>query len=271
MPVRDLTRPAPGRRSAEWLTDRVVRPTAARRSWLQENVVVLTLLALGALLALALTGLAAEVYESVEDGEGLAGLDQPALDAAQDLRTPTFSDAVTWFTDLGGELWFPVIAAALVIVMCAAWRSWEPLLILGIGLSVALAMTYVGKSVVGRVRPPRSEAVPPYESTASFPSGHAILATVLVSLVAYLVVRRVERGWLRALVVAVCALWALAMGLSRVYLGHHWLTDVCAGWALGLAWAAALMTLHQAWLLAREDDEEAAALGNATDGVRQGT
>ena len=246
----------PGRRTGSTVVRRVVRPVAARRSWITENLVVLALLALGAVLALGLTASAAEVYDAVEEGDGIAGLDQPVLDTAIDLRTPGRADAVTWFTDLGGETWFPVVAVVVLGVIAIRWRTWSAVVLPAIGFGVALAMTWVGKVIVGRARPPYSEAVPPYETSASFPSGHSLMATVLATLVAYLLLQRLRRGWERGLVIALCGLWAIAMGLSRVYLGHHWFTDVCAGWALGLAWTAALITLHQAWLLVRRSQDE---------------
>ncbi|MDF8265067.1 phosphatase PAP2 family protein [Luteipulveratus flavus] len=244
----------PGRRAARFVVDKAVRPVAARRDWLREHIVVLALLVLGVVLSLGLTASAAQVYESVEDGGHLAGLDQPVLRSAERMRTPANKEAVTWFTDLGGPLWFPVIAGVILLAVALWRRSVEPLVLGAIGLAGGLAMTSVGKAVIGRARPPLRDAVPPYESSPSFPSGHALMATVLAGIVGYLLLRAVLRPWLRALVVALCALWALAMGLSRVFLGHHWLTDVCAGWVLGLGWVAAIVTLHQAWLLTRDAD-----------------
>ena len=51
------------------------------------------------------------------------------------------------------------------------------------------------------------------------------------------------------MVVAVA--WAIAMGLSRVFLGHHWLTDVAVAWLIGGAWLAVLITAHQLFLATR--------------------
>ena len=59
------------------------------------------------------------------------------------------------------------------------------------------------------------------------------------------------------------------MGLSRVYLGHHWLTDVVAGWLIGLAWALAVITAHRLWLTLR-DSGESAESGDAGEGDERG-
>lgn len=54
-----------------------------------------------------------------------------------------------------------------------------------------------------------------------------------------------------------CAgVFALAMGLSRVYLGHHWLTDVLVAWALGLGWLTVVITAHRLLLTLRRRDRD---------------
>ena len=117
---------------------------------------------------------------------------------------------------------------------------------IGVGVAGSLLMTVVGKDLVGRSRPPLADAVPPYEHSPSFPSGHTLNSTVIASLVAYLIVLApdLDPGKGRH---ASCwrSLWFVAMGLSRVFLGHHWLTDVIAGWTLGLAWVAIVIGAHQ--------------------------
>lgn len=207
------------------------------------------MLVIGAAIAVALTAVSEEVYDAVVAKDGVAAFDRPVLDAAIGLRTPVIDHWVTWFTDLGGPIGMPIIAVAIVLVMVLRWRSWTPPALMLAAVAGSLAMTTTGKAVIGRVRPPLSDAVPPFESSPSFPSGHALNSTVIAGLVAYLLVRRLDGRLSRTLVVVAAVAWALAMGLSRVFLGHHWLTDVMAAWTLGLAWLTFVITVHQLFLL----------------------
>ncbi len=220
---------------------------------------VLLLVVGGGAFALAVAG-AGEVYDSVMDRNDLATLDQPALDAALEQRNPSLDAAVTFYTSLGGTLWAPVITTVLVLALAVLWRSWTPVLLMLVAAAGSLAMTTAGKEIVGRERPPMTLAVPPFESSPAFPSGHTLNATVIAGVLAYLVVLRLRSTGPKVLVVLLAVLHAVLMGLSRVYLGHHWLTDVMVAWFLGLAWLAVVLTVHQV-LLRRvgHDDAERGA------------
>jgi len=230
-----------------WLV-RLAKPLARRVS---ANAVLWITAGIGCVLVLALTVAGSGIYESVEEGEGLAGIDRPILDAAIDLRTPKSDRLITWFTNLGGAVGMTIIAATITLAMVLRWRSRTPLLLMVIAVAGSLSMTSIGKIVVGRVRPDTADAVPPYETSPSFPSGHALNSTVIAGLVAYLLLLRLTSRLSRIVTVVLAAAWAVAMGLSRVVLGHHWLTDVMFGWTLGLAWLCVVITAHRLYLTVR--------------------
>jgi membrane-associated phospholipid phosphatase len=246
---RDLAhwRSVPGRALAGW----VVRRAATATAWGAAHLVLVLTALVGGAVAVAMTAAAAEVYEAVVEADGIAGLDQPVLAQAVALRSPGLDLWVTRFTDVGGPVGMPVLAVVLTLLMVVAWRSRTPLVLMVIAAAGSLAMTETGKRLVGRVRPPHYEAVPPFESSASFPSGHTLNATVVTTVVVYLLLRHVSAAWARVVVVVTGALFVLGIGLSRVFLGHHWLTDVVAGWALGLGWAAVVVTAHRLFLTVR--------------------
>jgi undecaprenyl-diphosphatase len=73
----------------------------------------------------------------------------------------------------------------------------------------------------------------------------------VVGTIAYLLILRETSTRARILTVAGAALFALTIGLSRVFLGHHWFTDVLSAWLLGAAWLALVITAHRLYITAR--------------------
>ena len=242
---RDVTRwsTAPGRLLAGWAR-------AGSRGVAAHGVLVLTAV-VGVVLVAALSLLGGAVYDAVTEHDGVAGLDRPTLNEAISLRSPDLDRVVTAFTHLGGPTGMTIIAAAVTALLLWRWRSWTPLVLMVIAVAGSLLLTTVGKDVIGRVRPPHVDAVPPYESSPSFPSGHALNSTVIAGLVAYLILLRLTSTLTRVLTVVLAAGWAVAIGLSRVFLGHHWLTDVMFGWVVGLAWLFSVITAHRLFLTVR--------------------
>lgn len=242
---RDLTRwPTPAGQAAA----RLAQVSSAR---LGSSTTLLIILVVGLVAVTALTVAAAQVYDAVTDRDGVAGLDHPLLDFALSLRSPGLDSALTGYTDVAGPIGMPVIAIGLLLLLSIRRRSWTPvILILAAGIG-SLAMTIAGKDLIGRHRPPLSDAVPPYEYSPSFPSGHTLNAIVIAGIVAYLILLRQHSRRVRVVTVIVASVFALTIGLSRVYLGHHWFTDVLAGWLLGAAWLAIVITAHRLFLTMR--------------------
>jgi membrane-associated phospholipid phosphatase len=183
--------------------------------YVSANTVLVVTSAIGAGLVTLLTWASAEIYEDVKGSDGLSNLDVPALNLAVSLRTPQNVALGQFFTDLGGALKLTIITAVLVTILVVRWRSWTPLVLIAIGASGSLLMTAVSKQLDGRARPPLEHAVPPYETSPSFPSGHTLNSTVIASLVAYLLLLHLTSLIARILSVVLAVVWFVAMGLSR--------------------------------------------------------
>lgn len=213
--------------------------------WLGPYAALWITLIIGGVLVITLALLGAEVYQSVVDQDGVSGLDQPALELAKQYRNPGLDSAVTAFTNIGGGVGMPILASILVAWLIYASRSWRPLILVGGAAAVSITATTVGKTLLGRTRPDHIDAVPPFEFSPSFPSGHTLNTTVVIGVVVYLMCLQADQTWVRASVITAGAVFIIAMGLSRVFLGHHWMTDVMAAWLLGLAWLGMVILAHR--------------------------
>ncbi|MFH6679771.1 phosphatase PAP2 family protein [Clavibacter michiganensis] len=242
---RDLTRwVTPVGRILARVVERIVRelgPYAA---------LVITLL-VGLALAFGLSAIAAQVYDNVTDADGVAGLDKPLLAFMIGIRTPWLNDVATAYTDVAGVVVMPIIAVATMLFLAVRRRSWTPIILVVAAGGGSLLLTIAGKDLIGRARPALADAVPPYETSPSFPSGHTLNAVAIAGILAYLLLLRQHRRVTRVLSIAVAVVFAVTIGISRVYLGHHWFTDVLAAFFLSGAWLALVITAHRLYLTAR--------------------
>jgi len=157
--------------------------------------------------------------------------DETAIEIAEWLQTGTLTSAakaITWFGS-GGVTW----GLALVCAALLAWRRrWVECWVLLAGMAITQAGIDGIKDAVDRPRPPDPLVS---SSGSAFPSGHAAHSVFYLWL-AVTIVLRLRPGMARGTAVVVTGLVLTALiGLSRVYLNVHYLSDVSAGWALGAA------------------------------------
>ncbi len=183
----------------------------------------------------------AGVASAVDVGAGIARLDVTAHQALFDAfgASRALGLAVTWF---GNSLTVTTGVVLVSLALVAARRY-------GLAFRVVFASGLGGLVVTGlkqlfsRDRP--LDGV--IEAAGySFPSGHAFASTVFYGMVVYLVFRLTDRLWARGLAVVLGLLVIVAVGLSRVYLNVHFLTDVVGGWLSGAAWLTASLLIVDA-------------------------
>lgn len=130
--------------------------------------------------------------------------------------------------------------------------------ILAAALGGGLAISEGLKGFFGRARPPdiyrAVEALNP-----SFPSGHALLSAVVYLTLGAMLARSTKSGAIRTYVMTGAILIAMLVGVTRVYLGVHWASDVLAGWCLGAAWAT-VCWMFERWAVARLGKRDGEAL-----------
>ncbi len=225
-------------RTESWLMRRWGR-------WVVPYAALWITMLIGGVVVVVLALLSAEVYDNVVDSAGLANLDKPTLAFMEQLRSPGLDSFVTGFTNIGGGIGMPILASILTALLIWVSRTWRPLILIGGAAAVSVTATAVGKKLIGRTRPDHADAVPPYEDSPSFPSGHTLNTTVVIGLVVYLACLQVHRTVARVGLITAGVLFIFAMGMSRVFLGHHWMTDVIIGWVLGLGWVGIVILAHR--------------------------
>jgi membrane protein DedA with SNARE-associated domain/membrane-associated phospholipid phosphatase len=171
-------------------------------------------------------------YWSVVDGDpGPTPGDRTAWNAAHDIQMGWLTEVAKVITYVGsGWVVFPLAGIAGIVL--AARRKWMEFWALAIGMTLTATLVPEIKALTDRPRPPDPLIS---AGNSSFPSGHAAQATVYTWLAVTFALRVVPGITRRSLVITAGIVLTVLIGLTRIYLRVHWMSDVSAGWALGVS------------------------------------
>lgn len=156
-------------------------------------------------------------------------------DAGKSLFSDEITGAVRDITALGGGTVLFIITLSVTGFLLLRKDYHSVLLVLFAVIGGALLGFWL-KDMFGRERPLLIYRLA-HADSLSFPSGHSMMSAVVYLSLAVLVARTLVRRLMRVYVIVVALLLSLMIGLSRIYLGVHYPTDVLGGWTLGLTWA----------------------------------
>jgi membrane-associated phospholipid phosphatase len=193
---------------------------------------------LGALFVLALSLWAFGQIVDEQIVEGNSRTDERLAEWLHGRATDPFTDVFRVITWCGN---FMTLLAVTLVAVVILWRRRERT------DAVFVTLAFLGAQVLStgmklgfrRDRPFFPDPLAT-ESTFSFPSGHALVSLAVYGSIALVLARRLSTHAQRAVLLGGTALLVLAIGFSRLYLGVHFLSDVLAGYAAGLAWLALL-------------------------------
>lgn len=200
---------------------------------------------IGLVLSVLFTVAFARLLDLVKDsGSDVTPFDKDILYWMRAHRAPALTQVAIFFAHTGSP---PVIVgiAAGAALLGLVWRkvrgaAWTlPIAVIGSGLIIQ------GVKLI--VKRPRPSFFAPllHEAGFSFPSGHSLIAMVVYGLLGYFVLHLFKNRAARLLVRIVTVLVVFLIGVSRIYIGVHFPTDVLAGWTAGVPWLITCLALHE--------------------------
>jgi undecaprenyl-diphosphatase len=220
------------------------------------------------LLLLVCLGFAVSTWAFIEIADEVLEQETQAFDKwvirslrkADDPATPI---GPVWVQEMGRDLTaFGGVAALVLFTVIVAGYLWieKKPRVIALLLAAALGGLLLSSLLKHFISRPRPDVVPhlSHVYTSSFPSGHSMLSAVIYLTLGALLASVIPRTILKVYVISVAILLTILVGLSRIYLGVHYPTDVIAGWIAGLSWALFCWSVAR-WLQNRnkiEDDEE---------------
>ncbi|MFW0791469.1 phosphatase PAP2 family protein [Gordonia sp. CPCC 205333] len=175
-------------------------------------------------------------------------------------QTSVDVDVYRWVTERRGEPWITLshtvtflgntipltIIVVAVVIGLSIRRHYATAVLVGAGSLSGYLLMVALKAIFGRERPPEPDRLIDI-GNHSFPSGHSMMSAVCYGLFAVAAFHL--SSWVREhrWIIGTAPALAVLIGVSRIYLGVHWLTDVLAGWGIGALWVALCLVIWRWW------------------------
>ncbi|MDD5532012.1 MAG: phosphatase PAP2 family protein [Syntrophales bacterium] len=193
-----------------------------------------------------------ELTEEILERELLVRMDDLVLALLHLIRSPALTGVMIFVTDLGSPYIIAPGTILLVIFLLLSRRKSDAGFA-GLVMAIGAILNTIVKISVQRARPYPPPGGPLVEAWGwSYPSGHALLATLFYFTVAYTMGRSVKRKHLRIAMAAAALLISGLISISRVYLGVHYPSDVLAGMTGGILWFTICLTAMRLYELKKK-------------------
>jgi undecaprenyl-diphosphatase len=212
----------------------VSKPTFWSRVIRFHNFLVIILLAFGVLTFIAKQN----AYFSI---------DVLITNTVQSFNPVWFDQLMIWISRVGNGYWGPFVMGLICLpwVLTGRYKETLVLIISGAG-STVLAETL--KAYVSRPRPNAEliiQQVGEFIRSDSFPSGHVLFYMGMFGFLLFLAFTELKKVWMRNLVIGVCSFFIGTVGISRIYLGAHWFSDVLGAYLIGIVWLWLMIWLYR--------------------------
>ena len=164
----------------------------------------------------------------------LAESDTAISNYIADLRTPYLTNYFVFVTDLGDALGYLITFILCTIIFYIAFKKWRYVAQLAFVMVLALSSNLLLKRIINRARPDAEHLVS--VETLSYPSGHAMMAMAFYGTLIFLISQFPIKKIYKILLITICLILILSIGISRIYLGVHYPSDIAGGFIAGFVW-----------------------------------
>ena len=185
--------------------------------------------------------------------EFLATFDATISEVIVGYRNPFLTKYFLFVTNLGDTLGYLIVFTVTIFLFYIILKSWKYLAQITLVMVLALSSNMILKQIINRARPVTEHLVT--VKTLSYPSGHAMMAMAFYGFLIYLFFTLKMHKSIKVILIILCAILILSIGISRIYLGVHYPSDVVGGFIAGFIWIVFCVLIFNLLKIFRRDSE----------------